>query len=335
MTAINLSHVFDNHKVDNHITVHEFLRSLSGPTVFHFKGRKTGKTRIITTLLHGNEPSGIKALFQLFKQGFKPMFNTQIIVASVTAAKTEPEFSHRMLPGKRDLNRCFSPPYHDVQGKLAESIKDYITSLGPEFVLDIHNTSGSGPAFAVVTETSEQHLAIASYFCYRQILTDISLGSLMECDFNCPVITIEGGGCQDEEADLTVYQGLVNLLSSENIEQQHSMQTLKHPRRFELKQGVNLVYGDSPNPYADITILPNIEKYNFGVTQAGTLLGYMKSDSFEQVMLDDGSNISTFFSIKQQRLTTKKSLNMFMITTRPDIAKNDCLFYFVVAEGSL
>lgn len=332
MSAIKLTHVFNGEGIDNLTSVHAFLHSLAGPTVFHFNGQKTGQTRVITTLLHGNEPSGFKALYHLLKQNFKPKYNTQIIVASVVAAATEPEFSHRMLPGKRDLNRCFAAPYTDLQGKLAESIRDYITSLSPEFVIDIHNTSGSGPAFAVVTENSQLHMALASYFCYRQIWTDISLGSLMECQFGCPVITIEGGGCQDEAADKTVLQGLINLLNSETISQQHLMQTLKHPRRVELMAEATLTYHDTIDRDADVTILPSIEKYNFGTTQAGTLLGFIKSNTFSSLKLDDHSDITRFFAIDQQCLKTLKNLNMFMITSRIDIAKSDCLFYFVEAD---
>ena len=129
----------------------EFLRWMGGPTCFLLEGEDNRRTRALVTLLHGNEPSGTLALFRYLKMGRRPAVNIVCVVASVSAALESPVFSHRMLPRARDLNRCFRPPFDDAQGVLAEEILEILNMHRPESVVDMHNTSGSGPSFGVCT----------------------------------------------------------------------------------------------------------------------------------------------------------------------------------------
>ena len=137
--------------------VGQFLEVLGGPACIFLDGDNTDSTRAFVTLLHGNEPSGVMALFRWLKSARRPAVNIVCIVASVTAAMETPLFSNRMLPGTRDLNRCFRPPFDDEQGQLAEEILEILHMHRPEAVIDMHNTSGSGPAFGVCTHMDRQH----------------------------------------------------------------------------------------------------------------------------------------------------------------------------------
>ena len=156
--------------------VGEFLRWMDGPTCFLLEGQDTGRTRALVTLLHGNEPSGTMALHRWLRSGRKPAVNIVCIVASVGAALEAPLFSHRMLPRARDLNRCFKPPFEDAQGVLAEEILELLKLHKPEAVVDMHNTSGSGPSFGVCTHMDRQHDALVSLFTQRMIVSDLGLG---------------------------------------------------------------------------------------------------------------------------------------------------------------
>jgi predicted deacylase len=182
--------------------INDFLRNLPGPVAIHLVGRDPSRCRVLVTLSHGNEPSGLEAVHQLLLGGQQPAVNIVVILGGVAAAAAEPLFFHRMLPGKRDLNRCFSPPYDDEQGQLAQSILAHIRELQPESVVDLHNTSGSSPAFAVTVGDSPGQRELVGLFVERMIVTDLRLGSLMEQDFGCPVVTIEAGGSQDEQSSL-------------------------------------------------------------------------------------------------------------------------------------
>ena len=161
-------------------TVEEFLRGLGGPAALFIDGEDTSRTRALVTLLHGNEPSGVMGLFRWLQLRRKPRVNMLCIVASVTATLEPPLFSHRMLPRARDLNRCFRPPFDDAQGALAEEILEILHLHRPESIIDMHNTSGSGPAFGVCTFMDKEHDALVSLFTQRLIISKLRLGALME-----------------------------------------------------------------------------------------------------------------------------------------------------------
>lgn len=335
MAAIQLNHWHNPSPAEMAESHHTFLAQLAGPTVIHLEGEDKTRTRVIVTLLHGNEPSGFKAIHRLLKQSVQPKVNVKFIIASVVAAKTSPIFTHRMLPGIRDLNRCFMAPYDDLQGQLAKSIKELILEYQPEALLDIHNTSGSGPAFSVAITECTQTLSLASYFTHRLIVTDLRLGSLMEVDFGCPVATIECGGAQDEEADINALNGISTFIQQPKLfEIQQEIELLKQPRRLLINSRSSISYGEKENLTTDITICQDVEQHNFGVTTPDQVLGYMADDGLKHFTLGQSiqdTTVEDFFVVKDGQLRCKHPLKLFMVTTRADIAKSDCLFYFVPA----
>lgn len=319
-------------------TVFEFLQSLTGPTVFKLKGKNKG-CRIVSTLLHANEPSGFKVLHKLLKQSIVPHVDTFIIVASVAAAKIEPTFTHRFLPGERDLNRCFSPPYTDNNGQLAKAIIDFVVEQKPECVVDLHNTSGSGPIFSVSTRHQHQHIALGSFFSRWLIHTDIQLGAMMELPLTCPIITVEAGGAQDTEADFNAYVGLRRLLLSETpFELQQSVDVLHKPIRLEVRNDSSLTYSDKPVFGTNVTLSQDIERFNFGVTDENVRIGWSDFGGLEHFKLHGhkpNACVCDYFASDNGEIRTTKPLKIFMATSRSDIAKSDCILYFVAADSQI
>jgi hypothetical protein len=334
MSGLQLEHIHQPSAKLLGQTVFQFLSNLSGATVLHLQGKNTRKCRVLVTLLHGNEPSGLKAIHQLLSQGFVPQVNTKIILASVVAARTEPVFCHRMLPGQHDLNRCFNSGNKDLQSQLASSINELITSYQPEAVVDLHNTSGSGPAFSVSTQATSKHLALAGNFTRRMMLTDIRLGSIMEQDYGCPIITVEAGGAHDSEADITALNGLRSYLTEPDLfQQKQEIEQLRYPRRLELSLNANITFAEHQQHQCDVTMRQDLEHFNFGQTAANQLLGWVSGNDLSYFKLDQNkANIDDFFRIEQGKLLTNCPLKLFMVTTRADIAKSDCLFYFVAEK---
>lgn len=333
MSSLKLTHHFNPKANQFGQSTFEFLSCLGGPSIIHIDGKDNSRCRVVVTLLHGNEPSGLKAVHAMIQQAFLPETAVKIIIASVVAARTEPLFSHRMLPGQRDLNRCFSAPVFDLQGQLAEAIKEQILIFNPEAVIDMHNTSGSGPAFCVSTNKQAEYVALASHFTRRLIHTDIRLGSLMEQAFGCPVITVEAGGAQDQEADQNALLGLQSFLSARNpFILQQDVDVLEHPRRFEVANDVSIGFAARQDNQQQVTMLQDIEKLNFGITKANQMLGWVNQEGLELFQLDDPKqDVGRYFYVDDGRLRTARALKLFMVTTRADIAKKDCLFYFVEA----
>ncbi|NVK54871.1 MAG: succinylglutamate desuccinylase/aspartoacylase family protein [Alteromonadaceae bacterium] len=314
-----------------------FLQQIGEPGIIFVPGH-TREKRVVTTLLHGNEPSGVEAIHKLLRSGFKPYADTIFIIVSVAAALREPVFTHRALPGSRDINRCFRPPYNDAPGRLAKQITDYLVDLAPQAIIDIHNTSGSGPSFSVATRLDDTHQALASHFTRWFIHTDIELGSIMEVPFCCPIVTIEAGGALDELSAANAYDGLQSYLTAEDVfVARQDMALLKQPKRLEIYNEVSLAYAERPVFGANVTIRQDIEQHNFGITRPGDVLGWLdhnKLDHFRLAGHQANQFIDDYFSVYNNELTVTRPLKMFMVTTRGDIAKSDCLLYFVDTDSS-
>jgi hypothetical protein len=322
--------------------VEEFLHWLAGPACILLAGQDSSRTRALVTLLHGNEPSGVIALHRWLKSGQRPAVNVVCIVASVAAALEPPLFSHRMLPRARDLNRCFRPPYDDAQGVLAEEILEILRLHHPEAVVDMHNTSGSGPSFGVCTHMDRQHDALVSLFTQRLIISDLGLGALMEISEDMfPTVTVEVGGRLDEEAHLLAYEGLCRYFTAATVldqgETDWGLELLRDPIRLELNDNVTLTYADEPSPNYDITLKTDIEHHNFGTVSIDTPLGWASgSERSLFTALDAGGRcaVSRLVRIEQGQLYTAQPLKLFMITNNAAIAESDCLFYAVADDGS-
>lgn len=321
-------------------TVEEFLQSLAQPTWIHLKGRDSGRCRLVTTLLHGNEPSGVIALHRWLQEGRVPETDIHCLVASVPAAMQEPLFSNRMLVGQRDLNRCFRPPFDDQQGQLAEEILAHIEKLAPEAIIDIHNTSGDGPAFGVSTISNAAHIELTALFCHRLVITNIMLGALMEiASEDLRIVTVEVGGREEPSSHEIAYQGLCHFVSALNVFDTklkvEVFETLRHPVRLEIKAGKTLAYGLEPAVTADVTIIGEIEKYNFGETPADEPLGWLGAEGVNALTLKGPGGeelLGDYFKAVGDTLQTAIPMKLFMATPDPVLAIGDCLFYLVPME---
>lgn len=316
----------------------EFTRKLGGPAWITVPGRDRGRSRAIVTLLHGNEPSGVKAVFDLLKSGKPPATDLGIVVASVDAALREPIFSHRYLPGEADLNRCFREPLDTNQRQLANEILATVQDFKPEAVIDTHNTSGHSEPFAVATQDDPKFVQLAQRFTRRLVVLDLKLGTLIEqaSEF-MPVVTVEFGGFMDPGADALARETLNGFAHAHQLFDMETgpMMVLRHPHRLEVDEQTALHYSASVEDEADITISNTIDQLNFSRVEAGTAIGWADPGGVGhlRVLSADGDDlVSDYLMERDGLLTTVQPITLFMATTDPAIAKRDCLLYLVPAE---
>lgn len=313
--------------------VGDFLHALPGPTAIHVTGADTSRTRVLVTLSHGNEPSGLEAIHAWLRSGRAPRVNVVIVLGGVEAARTEPMFYFRMLPGQRDLNRCFRPPFIDGPGQIADAMLRHIRRQAPEAVIDLHNTSGSNPPFSVTIGDSPEQRALSALFADMAVVTDLRLGSLMEQDFGCPVVTIEAGGSQDHTALRVAAAGLEHYFHREDVFADPAPVTvLEHPLRLELAPHARIDFSDRPLPGRDLTMRADIERLNFAPIGTDEPLGWLGTDGLDTLRIGTGLDVSAFFRELGGQLYAAHPMRLFMATTRADIAASDCLFYFVAEE---
>lgn len=321
----------------------QFLLSLTTPTIIDIQGKNQNGWRVITTLLHGNESSGFIALHQWLTElalgKLSTKTNLRIIISSVEAAQQTPLFSQRYLTHGKDINRCFTNAVTITNKcnyfKRAQLIKQAIDEVRPEAIIDLHNTSGTGPAFAVSTHCSSEALALSSLFCDTMIISHIHIGALMELKFSGQIITVECGGCNDLHAHETALTGIKKFTTVDNIihnPNTHPISVIYKPLRLRLTAGTTLNYAKSNTKTVDLVLKSSIEKYNYHIISKNTEIGWLNKleDNIFLLIDEHGHNVfSDFFLLKNNKLTCATDLKFFMATTNKDIALTDCLFYVV------
>ncbi|GLX80461.1 hypothetical protein tinsulaeT_38010 [Thalassotalea insulae] len=321
----------------------QFLLSLDVPTIIDINGKNPDKCRVIVTLLHGNEPSGLIAIHRWLTTTLPeqpPETNLRFIIASVEAANASPLLSHRYLDGAPDLNRCFGAHCDNEFYQRAQLIEQAIKEVNPEAVIDLHNTSGSGPAFAVSTLISAKGLTLASFFCDSIILSNIKLGALMEQDFNCPTITVECGGASDEQANEVAFSGISQIARCSSLEHYHQkkqVDVIYKPLRLKLKPHRSLSYSCHNEGYHGVTLTSKIEQFNYGSARQGQMLGWLDEhglDNLELINDADENVVDRYFSVRDNQLVCRTNMRIFMATADKKIALNDCLFYVVNLPGT-
>jgi succinylglutamate desuccinylase len=311
-----------------------FLDQLARPTIFRVPGRDRSRCRVVAGSLHGNEPSGLRAIHRFLCSGETPAVDAWLFVGGVESARAKPRYSHRMLPGRRDLNRCFRPPFRDHDGQIAAHVLELLRGARPELVVDLHNNTGRNPAYAVAGGIDER-LDLAALFCDRFVYSELTLGTFTEAFADlAPSVTIECGRAGDPQSDATAYAGLVRLMRLHElvpayVRREH-MVILEHPVRVCLRGEHTLAFGERPDPRASVTLDLEIDRHNFETVAQGTRFGWVSPGlpwPFE-ALDPSGEEVSmVWLEIVNGELVSRRSFVPFMLTTHAAIACGDCLFY--------
>lgn len=321
----------------------QFLLSMTGPTVIDITGKDTSKYRVIITLLHGNEPSGLIAMHRWLTtrdDDELPETNLRFILCSIEAASVRPLFSVRYLEGGKDINRCFnvvknSKEQHIGYYQRAQLIEKAIREVDPEMVIDLHNCSSPGPTFAISPIVTTNTLSIASFFCRTLILSNLQLGSLIEQNFGCSFISVECGGCRDEQAHEIAYTGITKIANCRDIDyidHEKCVDVIYRPLRLQLKPDVHISFAEHDEGHKGVTLKSNIEYFNFGSAHQDEMLGWLDGNGLDNLQLLDNNNVNVideYFIVRDNLLICRKNLRIFKATTDKKMASSDCLFYVV------
>lgn len=311
-----------------------FLEALGGPALLRVPGRDRSRTRALSTLLHGNEPSGLRALHAWLARGRVPAVDLLVFVASVTAALAEPRFSHRALPGRVDLNRCFLQPPESTEGRLAAEALAALGAAAPEALVDLHNTTGHTPSYAVCPDLAEPTLQLASLFTRRYVHSDLRMGTLVEATHQAfPALVIECGRAGDAEADRAALRGLEAYAGLDALPRSgvpEGFDVLARPVRVFVREGLTVAYGARPAAGADLTVREDIDRHSFERLPAGATVGWVHDPGVWPVYArgaEPRDLSAELFALEGTELRARRDQVPIMITTDPTIALSDCLFY--------
>ena len=336
MSLLNteISYFDDSFRSQIEPTALGFLRQLTGLTIFDLKGKDPSRTRVVTTLIHGNEPSGFIASHLWLRSSSTPATNVRIIICNPEAARTKPIFTNRYIGRNEDLNRFFSAPKSDMSevAVRARQIKQAVLEVKPEAVVDLHNTSGASPAFGVAVNENDKVLDLVSLFSQRLILTGLSVGAIMELEFNAPIATIECGGSNEIFSHQVAIDGLHEYFTRDLLFDHHAsrVEVHRHPMRVELVDDASVGFSHTRLPTTDITLRADVEQLNQQYTPIGEFLGWYDDSQPLPLKAIDEQGVNQIDHIIERKngcLFANHKLQLFMVTTTCEIATNDCLFY--------
>lgn len=318
----------------------DWLRALGRPTLFRIAGRRRDELRVAATLLHGNEPSGVRAMHDWLRQGREPACDAWLLVAGPAVALYDEPFGHRAIPDLGDLNRDWLDPGDDEPGRMVHAVLAALDSERPRYLIDLHNNTGHNPPYGVGCKSGPTELGLVSLFGRRHIHSDLRLGSLVEATQPlCPSVTIECGRAGNPEADAIAIQGLTRFLEDPDLEATFapaSVQVLDDPVRVSLKPGLSLAFSDQPVPGIDLTVVGDVDRHNFEQISPGTHVGWLREGTpwpIEALGADGTDRSRDWFVLRDDWLETRVPLMPVMMTTVVANASMDCLFY-VVSERS-
>lgn len=332
---------FDGPPAEARRELPEFLDWLGGPALVHLRGRDRGRARLLSGGLHGNEPSGFRALHALLRDPPSLATDTLLLLGNVPAARLEPRFTHRTVPGEEDMNRVWCGEAVTPLRRVAREVLRRLEDWPLEAAVDLHNNSGRNPCYAVVPAGLEPLRAgLARAWTSRLFLCEgLSLGTLIEgLSGRCPAIVIECGQCGCPLADANGEAGARRWLEAESPWEPEPVDAgplVLHRAlgRVEVPPGVELAFGEDPR--ADLWLDPELDRHNFTLVPAGTPLARAVTprgrllardlagqDCTGSLLLHDGEHV---------RLA--RACVPTMITNRACIAKSDCLCYLAEPAG--
>ena len=306
---------------------------LPGPCLIHLPGRKEERL-FISILQHGNEEVGLLAVQSLLKKYStltlpRPI---SIFVSNVDAARQ----GVRRLENQPDYNRVWPSTQleNSPEKAIMQEVYDVMAKEKLFASIDLHNNTGLNPHYACINKTTPQFLHLASLFS-RTVVYFTNPTGVQSMAFSslCPSTTLECGpaGSQHgvehavEFLDACLHLNNLNLHSPDKYEINlfHTVAIVKVPAHLSL--GVD-------DAQADISLLHDIEKYNFTELPAGTPIARVNPDkqSLFEIKDERGKDISqNFLTIEDDEIRLKCAVMPSMLTINEAAIRQDCLGYFM------
>lgn len=315
---------------------------LGGPSLISVPG--PGAPLFVSTLLHGNETTGIEALQDLLceYQG-KPLPRGLLIFIGNTAAAAK---GQRLLPGQPDFNRIWPDADGNPQSgmpaeavELAGLVMQKVMARQPCAVLDLHNTSGRNPPHACINILRGDCIQLAAHFAQRVLYFTRPRG-VMSMAFapHCAAVTVESGAVNMPQHSQLTLRYLKYVLEQGAPDraaeaERSDVALFSSVARVELVPGAAVAIEPGS---ADVQLLPDIDGYNWREIPSGTVIASCEEDAkqpldaYFRVTSPEGEDITgEYLKLEERRIVTKKTLTPAMLSTNIDIIQQDCLCYFL------
>ena len=148
----------------------DILRAFDGkPVLIRIPAASTvaaPRARLVSCLLHGNEPAGFRSVVEVLRRGERFPFDLWVLIGNVRAATEDGLFAHRHLDDQEDFNRVWGDDVPLLGAsetrRCARAMLDELRSADLEAAVDIHNNTGRNPYYAVVPDPTPEARRLAA-----------------------------------------------------------------------------------------------------------------------------------------------------------------------------
>lgn len=309
------------------------MQLLPGPTLFDLPG-KDPRPLFISTLLHGNEDSGLSAIQTVLKQQLSRGLSRSLLlfIGNVRAAAQR----RRTLQDQLDYNRIW-PGTKIIDHKLidmARWIFDYAACRHPIASIDIHNNTGFNPPYGCVPKLEPHFIALARMFSSYIVHFERPFGTHTAAFSTlCPAVTVECGKAGKESATQMAVRLIQSCLDLKAFDDE-----IKAPDQIDLLRTYAIV--KTPHDasisfdgqFADFVFRKDIDQLNFKEIQAGEVFGSVQNGLYKlEILPGDGfdSPPGEYFDYINGKILLNKAAIPAMLTCDQKAVKLDCLCYLM------
>ncbi len=311
----------------------EALLTMNKPTVFHVAGRDSSRAVLVSTLLHGREPSGYRAFLGEVSQPRDYAMDVYFSVGNVRAAQIQPYFSHRDVPGKEDFNRVWvDTPTTDDQRTAVEMTR-FFEELPLIGFLDIHSyiaktipPHGVIPAMNFATKSLIQKLAPSAF------LMDMNLGTLLERMGKKTVAALVETGINNSlEADRSAYVALQSFLHAMHVKEGSAIgyQTRFYHQgiQFKVREDVSVTWAKERKENVMLTLREDLDTLNHTLVDEGILFAW--ADSLDVLTTNDAHrSVEDYFTLNEGIVRVKQKVVPNFLNIEEKIMKRGGFYFF-------
>jgi hypothetical protein len=307
--------------------------------------------RLVAVLLHGNEDSGFRALVR-WLQG-RPAVEQPLwlFIGNVRAATQRGWYADRYLDDQEDFNRVWGLGPATTRMRLCAAQVLAAVTAGPlEAAIDIHNNTGDNPLYAIIPAPEPATVALAAAMADIGLRWGTQQHTLMQAlEGICPAVAVECG-LAGVDANVEVALGVIErFVAMPAVRPGAAPSRMLEVRyRVEVRPEVTFEFGDgSPASPADaradeeeldLVITPGLDAQNFGLLEAGTVLGRTVPGGACPLVVHDDKGADVTPAIVQVdaagAVTLTRAVIPAMMTRTREQTRRDCLFYVLADLGA-
>jgi hypothetical protein len=320
----------------------EVLVALAGkPALIRIPAASTAaapRGRLIACLMHGNEPSGFQAVVELLRRGDRFPFDLWVLIGNVRAAIQDGLYAHRYLDDQEDFNRVWDlGPATTRMRRAAAAILEELRSANLEAAVDLHNTSGRNPCYAILPQLSRQGLLLASLCADTMLHWRLRAHTLMEALApTCPSVSVECGLPHLPEGTAFAVAVTHRFLAADTFAAPAGDERIRPQRMVEIQHRVTVrtevaFSFEAVAGGAEFVIDPELDAYNFDVLPAMHTIGHIDPGAAMPLVANDitgrDATDQLFRATHDGRVIVVADMMPVMMTTSVQQARRDCLFY--------